>query len=237
MILSDVLEIKKGSIVSIVGAGGKTTMMFKLAKELSKDAKVLVTTTTKIFRPEEEQYDKLVIDPDEFDTYNESRENGIYVYGRGISPENKLLSLESEDLKKAVGNFDYIIIEADGSKGLPLKGWNDTEPVVYEQTDKTVAIIDITALGLHATDKNVHRCDLFCEIAKARRGDRIRIDHLVRMITHPRGLFKNSVGEKHIFINKAETPIMKMHAEMLHHGLELSHSDMEIKVHIGSLLK
>lgn len=237
MILSEKLGLKKGSIVSIVGAGGKTTMMFKLARELCEDSKVLITTTTKIFKPEEEQYDKLVVAPEKFDEYNKCKDNGIYIYARGISEENKLLSLTSEDLDQAREHFDYIIIESDGSKGLPLKGWKETEPVIYEKTDKTIAIIDITALGLHATDKNVHRCELFCEIAKAKRGDRIRIDHLVRMIAHPKGLFKNAVGEKHVFINKVETEKRKMHADMLKHGFELSHGDMKINMHIGSLIK
>jgi probable selenium-dependent hydroxylase accessory protein YqeC len=39
--------LKKGGVISIVGAGGKTALMFRLARELSKDGgRVLTTTTT-----------------------------------------------------------------------------------------------------------------------------------------------------------------------------------------------
>ena len=46
-----ILDLVKKDIISFVGAGGKTTMMFKLAEELRLNNKVLVTTTTKIYVP------------------------------------------------------------------------------------------------------------------------------------------------------------------------------------------
>ena len=46
------LMLERGGVISIVGAGGKTTLMFRLARELSKDGdRVLTTTTTKIYMP------------------------------------------------------------------------------------------------------------------------------------------------------------------------------------------
>lgn len=64
MKLSALLNIKRNSITSIVGAGGKTTLMFYLADEHRQESKVLVTTTTKIYVPENEQYDHLMLDED-----------------------------------------------------------------------------------------------------------------------------------------------------------------------------
>ncbi len=50
--LIDILKLKSQGVISIIGAGGKTSLMFSLAKELSKSGKkVLTTTTTKIFMP------------------------------------------------------------------------------------------------------------------------------------------------------------------------------------------
>ena len=46
--LSDILDIKKG-ITAIIGSGGKTTLMIKLAKELSQKGKVIICTTTHIY--------------------------------------------------------------------------------------------------------------------------------------------------------------------------------------------
>ncbi|HID0823801.1 TPA: selenium cofactor biosynthesis protein YqeC, partial [Clostridium botulinum] len=48
MFISDILNLKKRSIISIVGAGGKTSLMLNLSEELRPYNKVLSTTTTKI---------------------------------------------------------------------------------------------------------------------------------------------------------------------------------------------
>ena len=44
--------LEAGGVISLVGAGGKTSLMFRLAQELSAEgATVLTTTTTRIFMP------------------------------------------------------------------------------------------------------------------------------------------------------------------------------------------
>ncbi len=54
------LGIEKNDVVSIAGAGGKTSLMFRLAEEAKGlGFKVLVTTSTKIFVPDSTQYDRL----------------------------------------------------------------------------------------------------------------------------------------------------------------------------------
>ena len=45
------LNLKKGDVISIVGAGGKTTLLNYLSHKYSIDNSVLMTTTTKIFTP------------------------------------------------------------------------------------------------------------------------------------------------------------------------------------------
>ena len=54
--LGQALMLGDGGVISLVGAGGKTSLMFKLAHELSKTGEpVLTTTTTKIFEPGPDQ--------------------------------------------------------------------------------------------------------------------------------------------------------------------------------------
>ena len=56
MSLRDGLLLRGGGVVSLVGAGGKTSLMFKLARELSTAGEtVLTTTTTKIYTPSPQQ--------------------------------------------------------------------------------------------------------------------------------------------------------------------------------------
>lgn len=50
--MPELFNLIKGDIVSITGAGGKTSLMFYLANKLKKRGTVLIVTTTKIFKPE-----------------------------------------------------------------------------------------------------------------------------------------------------------------------------------------
>ena len=50
--LKEAFGIGPGEIVSLVGGGGKTTLMFALAQELTSGGQsVITTTTTRIFEP------------------------------------------------------------------------------------------------------------------------------------------------------------------------------------------
>ncbi|MGL5542642.1 MAG: hypothetical protein ACRDB2_04840, partial [Fusobacteriaceae bacterium] len=52
-----IFGIVRGDVVSFTGGGGKTSLIFLLAEELSRKGRVLITTTTKIYIPSEEEYE------------------------------------------------------------------------------------------------------------------------------------------------------------------------------------
>lgn len=205
MKLKNLLNIDKGSIISIVGAGGKTTLMFSLAEELRRESKVLVTTTTKIYVPEEYQYDYIAKSKCEFDYYNQLSCKGIYVYGNGINDQDKLVGLECDLLEKQVPHFDYALIEADGSRKKPIKGWGDHEPVIISKTNSTLGVFSIENIGRQVNENNVHRLKQFMNITNTCKGDIINIGHITNLVFHSEGLFKNAVGQKILFINKVKT--------------------------------
>lgn len=51
MELAKALDVRKG-VTAIIGAGGKTTLLLALARELAQAARVIVTTTTHIYPPD-----------------------------------------------------------------------------------------------------------------------------------------------------------------------------------------
>ena len=56
------LNMDQGGIIAFVGAGGKTTLMLKIASELSRIEKdILITTTTKIMPPAENLAANLIV--------------------------------------------------------------------------------------------------------------------------------------------------------------------------------
>ena len=235
MKLSDYIDFVKKDIISFVGAGGKTTMMFKLADELRLNNKVLVTTTTKIYLTLESTYDFICTDKEKLPCFINMKENGIYIVGTGINEESKILGLEDGQLEELATYFDYILIEADGSKEKQLKGWDEFEPVIYEKTTKTIGIIDIQSLGIVINEDTIHRSKIFCELTGAKQGDTVKLEHLSKLVLHPKGLFKGAKGEKIIYINKVETTKDLILAKNLIRKINLKNEESLSKAVIGSL--
>lgn len=195
--LGELIDIKNGDIVSVVGSGGKTTFIYNLAEEL-KDEKVLISTTTKMFCPEENQIDYF-FSSSESDELN-IKKGRTFIMGEKLN--NNKVSGDISLIKKYSSSFDYILLESDGSKRKPLKGWNDTEPVILNGTTKTIGIIPLHIVGEKITEENIHRIEIFNNIFKTKIGNEITLDIIVEIINNPKGLFKDSIGEKILFINR-----------------------------------
>ena len=145
--------IKKNSVTGITGSGGKTSLMFCLAEELSKQGKVLVTTTTKIYEPDENTYEELFL------TENKKsfKGRGKNIFILGLKIENgKLLSPREEDILKIKSQYDYILYEGDGSKQKLMKFWREDEPCLLSFTDTVIGVGSIKSLGLNFNEENIH---------------------------------------------------------------------------------
>ncbi len=204
------LEKGKKELICIIGAGGKTSVLFQLARELSAiGMRVLVTTTTAIYYPEAGQYDEILVSTEESPELFEGRSNcGITVLGSSVSAERKLLGV-SPDFLDAVflkGIFDYIIVEGDGSKGRPIKAPAEHEPVIPSGTSKLLGIVGMDCVGKRVSKEYVHRPELFCKVTECREQDIINTAMVCRLVTGEKGLFKNAPAacEKYLVLNKAE---------------------------------
>lgn len=204
MKLYEILNIKKYDITSIVGAGGKTTLMFKLANELKDKGKVLVTTTTKIYRPNEKEVDYLYIGKDGYDFIKNNKDYGIYAYGEEVNKEDKLIGIKPNLVNNLKSSFDYILIEADGSKKKDLKAWNENEPIICSKNNKYIGVLSLKTINIEINNDNIHRIDEFLNLTNSNIGEKVSLEILIKLIFNKKGLFKNSMGENILFLNKAE---------------------------------
>ena len=208
MNLIDTFKINNKDIITIIGAGGKTSLMFSASSLLRNDYKVLVTTTTHIYIPDNNLYDKIIMlthfENENYNNILQNNKNGVYVIGSHIVNNSKIKGLTFDMLDKITPYFDVVIIEGDGSKEKSLKGWNDSEPVIYPKTTKTIGIVDISSIGIDINEENIHRVDKFLEIINDYSNNKVNIEHLEKLILNEKGLFKFSKGEKILFINKVE---------------------------------
>lgn len=140
-------------IYAFVGSGGKTTLLKTMAKQYREEGKtVFVTTTTHMFIEE----DTLLTD-DAKVIMQELREKG-YVMA-GIPEGEKIKALSQETYEKVCACADVVLVEADGSKRLPLKFPNATEPVIPENVDEIFVVCGLQAIGKKAKEV-CHRLDL-----------------------------------------------------------------------------
>ena len=209
------LGIHKKDVVCITGAGGKTSLMFRLAQEAKRqDFKVLVTTSTKILVPGGDQYDRLDLSGTLF-SGGSVLAPGIYVGGLPTPVSDKMTGVDMHLLAAQRKLFDLVLIEADGAAAKPLKGWNSTEPVIPEFTTKTIGVLDIQTIGRIICAALVHRVEIFSGLTGGKVGETVTMEHLARVVSHNQGLFADAQGTEILYINKVESEIDRRNVDGL----------------------
>ena len=140
-------------IIAVVGSGGKTTLIKKLAARYRGEGKTVLVTTTTHMRIEEG-----TLLTDDADRIAEELKTAGYAMA-GIPEGVKIRALSKETFDAVCDHADVVLVEADGSRHLPLKYPNATEPVIPERTDEIILVCGLNALGQRAKDV-CHRLDL-----------------------------------------------------------------------------
>lgn len=222
MLISEALGLKERAFISLVGAGGKSTLFSRLAEELAlKSKRVILTTTTKMFARQLNPFikkGKLVEGNEEeviqdcikeYFSIKNSKGQVVAVQKRKDEKGEEKLSgppLDWLDKWWKEGLADFFLIEADGAAGRPIKAPASHEPQIPLSTTDLVGVIGIDALGLSLQEENVFRSKIFTHLTGLKFGEKIGIEALTLLICHPKGLFKRAPKDCrcHLFINKVE---------------------------------
>ena len=166
MIPAEMFELPEGSVLSVIGAGGKTTAVHVLAAAYrARGWKVLVTTTTHMLREEGMKSDKEEI-------LAALRQDGYVFAGTPVLRRGlpKMASLPEETLAAAIEAADISLIEADGAAGEPFKVPKATEPVIHPRTTNI-----LLAAGMKAAGEKIggvcYEADALCRIIGRNRED------------------------------------------------------------------
>ena len=201
MTIVDYLDISEGSVIAVVGCGGKTSLIELIADEL-RDKKILVSPTTKMFPMKTEG---VILCGTMRQCEEHEPQPGIQCLGLLNPVSGKLESLPASTLSGLVSHYNVTLLEADGSRGLPCKGWLSTEPVVPHYCTHTVGMVTMNALGKVATEAVVHRLPEFLSLTGLKEGEPITTHELEEMVCAPNGMFKNSDGKQYLLVNDVET--------------------------------
>ena len=172
----------KHRLIAVVGAGGKTTLIYLLAKEFAEAGyHVAVTTTTHM--QAEGRYGFLPI---------------------GIPcGDGKIKGKSSEYPADLLQEYDIVLTEADGSKRLPLKFPAEHEPVIPGKADLVIGVAGASAIGTTFRE-SCHRYQLACEFLGCGPDEQITVDHLVRILTSEKGQKKAVECEYRYMINQSD---------------------------------
>lgn len=153
--LCDLLDVKPG-VTALIGGGGKTSLLYHLAGELSRRGTVVITTTTHIKKPDQFPF---------ADTAEEAK--------RLLAERNFVcIGTEVEDGKLAAPAFagwesiaDYVLVEADGAKMHPLKAHADYEPVIPQGCGNVICVAGASGFG-QAVTLAAHRPEIYAALAE-----------------------------------------------------------------------
>jgi probable selenium-dependent hydroxylase accessory protein YqeC len=214
--IESILQLGSRGVLSLTGGGGKTSLMFHLARLLAEAGmKVLTTTTTKIFTPAASQTEIVLIDTDPKKILLRAaplleRAGHVTAAAERIDAADKLKGFTPEAIRffEDSGLFDWILVEADGSARRPLKAPAEHEPVIPFNTSVLIAVAGLEVLGRPLTEELVFRSELAGERMGLEDREEITPFALARLCAHPLGLFKGAPPHavRFIFLNKADDP-------------------------------
>lgn len=174
--LCQTLNILPG-VTAVIGSGGKTTLLCALAQELSQAHTVVLCTTTKIYPP---KGIPTLLDPDEAAVIHALKKAPLVCLG-SPAMNGKLGScgISFARLKKLA---EYVLVEADGSKRLPLKAHEAHEPVIPPESNRVIQVVGLSGVG-RTVKQAAHRPERYAALADASEDSVVTPEIAARVIT------------------------------------------------------
>lgn len=216
MKLIDAVQLTGETRLAFVGAGGKTTAMFRLGKEWVKKhgTTILLSTTTHLAEIELKAADHHyeVRHLADIEALDAELPRGLVVV-TGPPVENSRVGGLSEDLINGLHHIakahnSPLLIEADGSKQRPLKAPAEHEPVIPSFVDTVIVAVGLQAIGKHLDDVWVHRVEQFSQLTGLSKGTEITPPAVAQMLLAEDGGLKAipPAARKIVLFNQCDTP-------------------------------
>jgi probable selenium-dependent hydroxylase accessory protein YqeC len=196
--------------VSLVGAGGKTSLMYRLVAELrASGVGAVAATTTRIAPPAPGEPALLCAE-----TWEElARRLGPCpwaVVARRRLPADKVEGVPPDwcDRIRREGLAGALVVEADGSARKPVKAPESWEPVVPPSSTLFVAVVGLSCVGESLDGDHAHRPERISAVTGVPPGARLTPDSLARLLASEEGLLRGRPlhARAAAFLNQADVP-------------------------------
>lgn len=203
MKFSALLGVRPG-VTAIVGSGGKTTLLARLAREAP--GRVVVCTTTHM-RP----FAGMPLLPGDDPVALEQALRRYRVVCLGAYGGDGKLGAPILPIETLAPMADYFLVEADGARGLPLKAHAPHEPAVPAPCRQVICLAGASGFG-QRVEKAVHRWEIFCRLTGA------GPETAVTPALLAKALLAEGLGDT-VFLNQVDTPADWALAETLFSAL------------------
>lgn len=197
-------------VVAAVGAGGKTSLLYALAREVaSLGGRAIVTGTTR-FTPAPHGWPMpplIEVRTGEVASMVAGHGGSVLVVARTEpQPAGRLAPLSDEDIAAlaSLEGFDAVLVEADGSRARPFKAPGDHEPVIPVSATHVVVTVGASVLGSSLDGGRVHRPEAVRVLASG--AEVVDASMVARVLAHAGGGRKD-VGARQfaVVVNQADT--------------------------------
>ena len=219
------MRLGRSPCLALVGAGGKTSLLFKLASEFTPP--IILSASTHLSRTQVvpgglTNLDKhhIINNCDELIEVQTQLKQGIHTLtGPFEGDRTKGLELDSLSWLDRFSREHQIplLIEADGSRTRPIKAPADHEPAIPNFVRQAAVVVGLSGLGKPLQSEWVHRPEIFSQLTGCEPGTPISVDTILRYLLHPMGGLKNiPLNTRRICIlNQADTKELVDDAEVM----------------------
>ncbi len=205
------LNFTRETCAAIVGAGGKTTLLFSLARDFSSP--VWLATTAHLSQEQCRWADRhiIVIDPAQSVDFHDFSDgltlfSGPPVHNERVSgiPDHFLLRLAESAAKNRIP----LLIEADGASRRLVKAPKEHEPPIPNIINAVIVVASLAALGHPLSEEAVYNPTGFSQLAHLPKNAPITSQSLADVLLHPFGGQKNIPASisPHAVLTHAVTP-------------------------------
>ncbi len=212
MKLVDALRLNPPVQIAFAGAGGKTSAMFRLARQMT--GPVFVTTSTHLGLDQVSLADHHIVIEGEkaIDGYLDQAAQGVTLFTGVETSDSRMAGLSAASLDQihdfCLENSIPLLMEADGSRGLPLKAPASHEPAIPPWANSVIYLAGMAGVYQPLTSKFVHRVDRFAALSGLGEGETISPEAITVILTHPEGGLKNipAGAQRIVMLNQADSP-------------------------------
>jgi molybdenum cofactor cytidylyltransferase len=198
--------------LAFTGAGGKTTSLFQLARQLN--GPVLVSATTHLALSQLSLGDRhfVVATPADLAVLDQGVPPGVTIITGSQVEAERTQGLEMPLMERLLAIADEhgaaLLVEADGARQRPLKAPAENEPPIPTFIEAVLVVAGLSAIGKPLTPDWVHRPERFAALSGLLQGEPISLEAVHRVLAHPDGGLKNiPPGARRIaLLNQADTP-------------------------------